>query len=109
MTTSSLSAINSVLSQLNNVALNAANKPATAQLHAAENSFANELQRSINRLSATQNQANAQAEAFVTGTSTASLNDVMIDMQKASLAFQASLQVRNRLVEAYQTVASMSV
>lgn len=73
------------------------------------NSFAAQLESSINRLAATQNQANTQAESFVAGTSNASLNDVMIDLQKASLAFQTSIQVRNRFVQAYQSVASMPV
>jgi flagellar hook-basal body complex protein FliE len=30
-------------------------------------------------------------------------------MQKAGLAFQAAIQVRNRLVSAYQEIASMPV
>jgi flagellar hook-basal body complex protein FliE len=38
-----------------------------------------------------------------------SLNDVMIDLQKASVGFQATVQVRNRLVAAYQEIASMPV
>ncbi len=75
----------------------------------SSNSFAAQLESSINRLAATQNQANTQAESFVAGTSNASLNDVMIDLQKASLAFQTSIQVRNRFVQAYQSVASMPV
>lgn len=110
MTTSSLPAINSVLSQMRNVAQSAANQPSTATLSAnATPSFVNELQNSLNRLAAVQNSANAQAEQFVAGTSKASLNDVMIDLQKASVAFQSSVQVRNRLVQAYQTIASMPV
>ena len=110
MTTSSLSAIDSVLVQMRNVAQNASNTSSVSTSSATvSSSFATELQRSIDRLAATQNQASAQAESFVAGTSNVSLNDVMIDLQKASLAVQASLQVRNRFVEAYQTVASMPV
>lgn len=113
MTFSSLSAIDSVLSQMRGVADVAANQTPTIGLNTASStnssSFAVELQRSLNRLAATQNHANTQAEAFVAGTSTASLNDVMIDSQKASLAFQTTLQMRNRLVEAYKTVSSMPV
>jgi flagellar hook-basal body complex protein FliE len=41
------------------------------------------------------------------GTGDVQLNDVMIDMQKASIGFQAAVQVRNKLVAAYQTIASM--
>ena len=53
--------------------------------------------------------SSAQARAFQMGAPDISLNDVMIDMQKAGIAFQATLQVRNRLVQAYQEIASMPV
>lgn len=110
MTTPSLSAIDSVLVQMRSVAQAAANNPVSAPAAApASTGFAGELQRSMDRLAAAQNSANAQAEGFVAGTSNASLNDVMIDLQKASIAFQTTVQVRNRLIQAYQTVASMPV
>ena len=35
------------------------------------------------------------------------LNDVMVDLQKANVAFQTGLQVRNRLVTAYQEVMNL--
>ncbi|EBP2891855.1 flagellar hook-basal body complex protein FliE, partial [Salmonella enterica] len=37
------------------------------------------------------------------------LNDVMADMQKASVSMQMGIQVRNKLVAAYQEVMSMQV
>lgn len=37
------------------------------------------------------------------------LNDVMTDMQKASVSMQMGIQVRNKLVSAYQEVMSMQV
>ncbi len=37
------------------------------------------------------------------------LNDVMVDLQKANIGFQMSLQVRNKLVSAYTTVMNMQV
>ncbi|HQR82111.1 MAG TPA: flagellar hook-basal body complex protein FliE, partial [Thiotrichales bacterium] len=37
------------------------------------------------------------------------LSEVMIQAQKASLAFQAMTQVRNKLVEAYKDVMSMPI
>jgi flagellar hook-basal body complex protein FliE len=33
----------------------------------------------------------------------------MIDLQKANLAFQATVQVRNRLVDAYKEIANLSI
>ena len=38
-----------------------------------------------------------------------SLNDVMIDMQKANISFQTTVQVRNRLAAAYQEMMNMPV
>ena len=113
MTLSSIPAIDSVLSQMRSVADVAASQTRAASSDsanaAAPGSFAAELHRSINQLAATQNHANFQAESFVAGTANVSLNDVMLESQKASIAFQITLQMRNRLVEAYKTVSSMPV
>ena len=40
---------------------------------------------------------------------TASLEQTMVAMQKAQIGFQATLQVRNRLVQAYSDVMNMQV
>jgi len=37
------------------------------------------------------------------------LNDVMTDLQKASVSMQMGIQVRNKLMQAYQDVMSMQV
>ena len=71
--------------------------------------FAAELQKSLARVSDMQQAADAQARAFELGAPGVSLNNVMIDMQKANIAFQTTIQVRNRMVAAYQEIASMAV
>lgn len=104
------SAIENVLAQMRSVAQAAQAQPANNGAPAIEpGGFANELQRSLQRVAQMQNSATAQAKAFQLGDPNISLNDVMIDMQKASVAFQATVQVRNRLVAAYQEIASMPV
>jgi flagellar hook-basal body complex protein FliE len=40
---------------------------------------------------------------------TVTLEETMMSMQKAQLGFQATLQVRNRLVQAYSEIMSMQV
>lgn len=112
----STSSMDALLAQMRNVAQNAASGAISSSLSAdaktstnPTSNFAAELERSLNRLASTQNLANNQANAFSAGTSTASLNDVMIDLQKASLAFQTTVQARNRFVQAYQSIASMPV
>ncbi|ARP86925.1 flagellar hook-basal body complex protein FliE [Bordetella genomosp. 9] len=76
---------------------------------AAGEGFAAELQRSLKRVSGAQNAATAQAKAFELGVPDVSLNNVIVDMQKASVAFQTAVQVRNRLVAAYREISSLSV
>jgi|SRR5690554_3090927 flagellar hook-basal body complex protein FliE len=65
------------------------------------------LKVSIDKVNETQQQANKLTETFESGTTDASLSEVMISLQKASLSFQAMVQVRNKLVEAYKDVMNM--
>lgn len=111
MSSSSLGSIESLLTQMRQIAASASQLPTRASVNQNEPSggFAAELSRSLNRVSLAQNDAAAQAHAFQAGEPGVSLNDVMIDLQKANLAFQASVQVRNKLVAAYQEIASMPV
>jgi len=92
----------------------AVTKAETGNLAAGESvaqpdGFAAELHRSIRRVTAAQNAATAQAKAFELGAPDVSLNDVMIDLQKASIGFQTAVQVRNKLVAAYKEISSMAV
>ena len=50
-----------------------------------------------------------RAKAFELGAPDVSLNDVMVDMQKASIGFSTAIQVRNKLVAAYKEISSMAV
>jgi len=69
--------------------------------------FAAMLKDSIDKVNDTQQQANKLAAAFETGATDASLAEVMVSLQKASVSFQAMVQVRNKLVEAYKDVMNM--
>lgn len=71
--------------------------------------FAAELARSLNRVSHTENAAYSQARAFELGAPDVSLSNVMIDLQKANLSLQATVQVRNRFVEAYKEIANLAI
>ena len=80
---------------------------AAAGVEAAGGGFAGELKKSLDRISGAQQQASSQAEAFELGKPGVALNDVMVDMQKAGIGFQMGLQVRNKIVTAYQEVMNM--
>jgi len=43
------------------------------------------------------------------GNPTVSLEETMVAMQKSQIGFQATLQVRNRLVQAYSDIMNMAV
>ncbi|ECR3644150.1 flagellar hook-basal body complex protein FliE [Salmonella enterica subsp. enterica serovar Stanley] len=72
-------------------------------------SFAGQLHAALDRISDRQAAARVQAEKFTLGEPGIALNDVMADMQKASVSMQMGIQVRNKLVAAYQEVMSMQV
>ncbi|ALR77151.1 flagellar hook-basal body complex protein FliE [[Enterobacter] lignolyticus] len=72
-------------------------------------SFAGQLNAALDRISDTQNSARAQAEKFAIGEPGVALNDVMTDLQKSSVSLQLGIQVRNKLVTAYQEMMGMQV
>jgi flagellar hook-basal body complex protein FliE len=78
-------------------------------LAGAGGSFASALKASLDKVSNAQQSSLSEAHAFEVGAPNASLNDVMVDMQKANIGFQEAVQVRNKLVSAYNTVMQMSV
>ena len=71
--------------------------------------FANLMKNSIDGVANMQNQATALADAYQAGDKNVDLTKVMLEVQKASLAFRAMTEVRNKLVDAYQQVMNMSV
>lgn len=71
--------------------------------------FSDILFNSINNISQMQTSAKSQAQDYISGASDIGLNDVMLSVQKSSLALNLGVQVRNKLVSAYQDIMSMSV
>ena len=103
-----ISAIESVLQQLTATAqIAGSSTAASAASGIAGGGFADEMKKSLERISNGQQHAAGQAEAFELGKPGVSLNDVMIDLQKANVGFQMGLQVRNRVVAAYQEIMNM--
>ena len=102
--------IEQVLSVLQATSVAAGGRVAEAKsTPAAGTDFAQVLQNSIAQVSQTQQQAEAMAANFAAGNSSENLHDVMIALQTANLSFQETIQVRNKLVSAYQDVMNMQV
>lgn len=83
--------------------------PLQAEKTAGKVDFADALKASLDQVSNTQQKAQQLGQRFVLGDDSVNLSDVMISMQKASISFQATVQVRNKLVSAYQDMMNMQV
>ena len=71
--------------------------------------FSQALKNSLDNVASAQNSADALGQRFTMGDDSVNLSDVMISMQKASISFQATVQVRNKVVSAYQEMMNMQV
>ena len=67
------------------------------------------LQNAIHAVNEAQNEAQTKAQSFSTGEGNMSLEEVMVSMQNANIAFQGMIAVRNRLVDAYRDVINLQV
>ena len=70
--------------------------------------FGDYIQTAVEAVNQTQMNAAEMRDAYERGEDVP-LTDVVLSMQKSSLAFEATLQVRNKLLKAYNDVLSMPV
>ncbi len=71
--------------------------------------FTDMLRQAVDSVNDTQQQSGALQRAFEAGDPDVDITQVMIQMQKASVSFEAMNQVRNRLVSAYQDIMNMPI
>lgn len=71
--------------------------------------FSKVLKSSLDQVNNVQLQAQQVAQRFELGDSTVSLSDAMLALQKSSIALQQTVQVRNKLISAYQEIMNMPV
>ncbi len=84
-------------------------KSVDAEKPAAKADFAAALRASLDAVNNTQQKAEQLGQRFALGDDSVNLSDVMIAMQKANISFQATVQVRNKLVSAYQDIMNMQI
>jgi flagellar hook-basal body complex protein FliE len=103
--------IDSVLAQIRS--LSAQTRPSAAPTagpaQSGPSAFASLMSKGINEVNETQQRAGQLQDAFQRGDPSVDLSQVMIQMQKANVAFRAVTEVRNRLVSAYQEIMNMQV
>lgn len=71
--------------------------------------FGQVLKTAVEQVNSAQLETNKLAKQFEMGDPNANLQDVMISLQKANISFQTMVQVRNKLVNAYQDIMNMQV
>ncbi len=76
---------------------------------AAPAGFQSAMTQALSAVSAQQDQAQSLQRELTLDNPTVSLEKTMMAMQKAQIGFQATLQVRNRMVQAYSDIMNMNV
>lgn len=71
-------------------------------------SFSETLKQSIQEVNSLLGEAEKKGEELAAG-KTGNLHETMITLEKADLSFRLMMQVRNKIVDAYQEIIKMSV
>ena len=82
--------------------------PGAGPVQPAGTSFAATLESALDGVNATQVRSNLVTEAYERGEVT-DIAAVMLARQESGVAFEATLQVRNKLLNAYQEIMRMGV
>jgi flagellar hook-basal body complex protein FliE len=101
--------IQQVLAEMRSLQARASGAAEAPTTGAQPSEFASLMKNSIDHVATMQNQATALANAYEAGDKSVDLTKVMLEVQKAGLAFHAMTEVRNKLVDAYTQVMNMSV
>lgn len=98
-----------LLIQMRSMADRASSINESAKVNGANPDFSSMFKNAVNNVNETQQHAGELSKQFELGNPDIDVTDVMINLQKASLSFQAMTQVRNKLVSAYQEIMNMQV
>lgn len=117
---------NSLYSQMQNMSLQAmGNKPpaidvdtigingtssnSVSKINESSSNFGDMLTNALKGVNELQQESGDKKRAFEMGDSNVTLADVMIASSKSGIALDATVQIRNKFVEAYKEIMSMPV
>lgn len=103
------SAVNSLLAQMRIAAAAAGLREPVPAEQAGKVDFSTVLKTSLEGVAQAQAKSEAMQKAFVLGDDRVSLSDTIIEMQKANINFQTTVQVRNKVVQAYNDIMNMQI
>lgn len=106
--------VNRVLSQIRTLQAQAGNRPASAAAAgapaaegAAASGFSGLLKNAVDSVAKAQNTAGDLQKKFELGDPNTDLATVMLATSKSQVSFKAMVEVRNRMVSAYQDIMNM--
>ena len=86
-----------------------ARRAAAPQETGNEEGFSSALKGALQSVSAAQNRSSELQREVQLENPSVSLEETMVAIQKAQIGFQATLHVRNRMVQAYTDIMNMQV
>lgn len=104
--------MNKAMLEMQRMAMQSQLKPMENQNQIAPGSpqnFTEMLQQAVESVNEVQKESSALKKSFELGDPSIDLPQVMMASQKAGVAFEAMVQVRNKLLQAYKDVMSMPV
>ena len=84
------------------------NLGAPVELETNKSGFAQAIASAVDEVNNLQMESKNTAAAYETG-GDVSLTDLMMKSQKASISFEATLQIRNKVLRAYEDIMNMPV
>jgi flagellar hook-basal body complex protein FliE len=106
----SSSAVQSMLSQIRAYEARAKGQPELLESGSGveKTSFSELVKGAVNSVNDLQQESSVMAAAYESGDDVP-LTDVVLSMQKSSIAFEATLQIRNKVIKAYEDIKNMPV
>lgn len=100
--------MNSALSQLSDISTNTLTTLSTQKVRdaqASEQGFFDTLKSAVDQLQSVQQESDQAVMGVIKGTE--DVHGAAIAVEKANLAFQLAVQVRNKVVNAYQEISKL--
>ncbi len=105
----SISPMDGLLAQMRVAAAAAGLSTQAAQAAPEQANFSSVLKNALDGVAQSQATSETMQKAFLMGDDKVSLSDTMIAVQKASINLQTAVQVRSKLVQAYNDIMNMQV
>lgn len=105
----SLQAMGNKLPSVNTEAMGNIGQNKVGQINKSGSNFGEMLTSALNNVNDLQSEAGAKKTAFEMGDKNVTLAEVMVASSKSGIALDATVQIRNKFVEAYKEIMSMPV